>query len=315
MNTLTLSTNFYGYEFANPFMNASGVHCMTVTELDELAASAAGAFITKSATLQARSGNPEPRYLSVPLGSINSMGLPNNGITYYLDYVTKRQREQPSAAPIFFSIAGMSVAENIEMLKMIQESDFHGITELNLSCPNVPGKPQVAYDFPLTEQTLTEVFSFFTKPLGIKLPPYFDLVHFDQMAAILNQFPLVYVNSINSIGNGLFIDPDTEAVVIKPKDGFGGIGGEYVKPTALANVRAFYTRLKPEIKIIGTGGIRTGQDAFEHLLCGASMLQIGTELQKEGPKIFERITSELALIMEAKGYQSLDEFRGKLKSI
>lgn len=88
------------------------------------------------------------------------------------------------------------------------------------------------------------------------------------------------------MGNGLYIDTEQEAAVIKPKEGFGGIGGEYIKPTALANVRAFYTRLKPEIQIIGTGVIRTGQDAFEHLLCGASMLQIGTELHKEGPEIF-----------------------------
>lgn len=135
------------------------------------------------------------------------------------------------------------------------------------------------------------------------------------MAEILNLFPLTYVNSINSIGNGLYIDTQKEAVVIKPKEGFGGLGGEYVKPTALANVRAFYTRLKPEIKIIGTGGIRNGQDAFEHLLCGATMLQIGTELHKEGPKIFDRITKELEQIMTEKGYRTIDEFRGKLKTI
>ena len=85
------------------------------------------------------------------------------------------------------------------------------------------------------------------------------------MAEILNKFPLVYVNSINSIGNGLYIDSDKEEVVIKPKGGFGGLGGEYVKPTALANVRAFAQRLKPEIKIIGTGGI-TWKRCFEHLL-------------------------------------------------
>ncbi len=147
------------------------------------------------------------------------------------------------------------------------------------------------------------------------MPPYFDLAHFDEMAKILNKYPLTYINSINSIGNALFIDPATDSVVIKPKDGFGGLGGEYVKPTALANVRAFYTRLKPEIKIIGTGGIRNGQDAYEHLLCGASMLQIGTELQKEGPAIFERLTKELAAIMKEKGYQSISEFHGKLKTI
>lgn len=310
---MTLETTFFNHTFGNPFMNASGVHCMTTTELVELEQSNAGAFITKSCTLNERAGNPEPRYFDVPLGSINSMGLPNRGFDYYLDYALNYEKQQTQ--PLFFSIAGMSAAENLEMLTLIEKSDFQGITELNLSCPNVPGKPQLAYDFEATEDLLQQVFARFTKPLGIKLPPYFDLAHFDQMAEILNQFPLTYVNSINSIGNGLYIDPQKEAVVIKPKEGFGGLGGEYVKPTALANVRAFYTRLKPEIKIIGTGGIRNGQDAFEHLLCGATMLQIGTELHKEGPKIFDRITKELEQIMTEKGYRTIDEFRGKLKTI
>lgn len=308
-----LQTTFLDYIYENPLMNASGVHCMTVEELTALENSAAGAFITKSATLAPREGNPEPRYADVPLGSINSMGLPNNGVDYYLDYALKYQMNHE--APLFFSVAGTSVDENIALLQKIQDSDFQGITELNLSCPNVPGKPQVAYDFPLTAKILTEVFQFFTKPLGVKLPPYFDMAHFDQMAEILNKFPLTYVNSINSIGNGLYIDPESDQVVIRPKEGFGGIGGEYVKPTALANVRAFATRLKPEIKIIGTGGILTGQDAYEHLLCGATMLQIGTQLQKEGPAIFERIAQELEAIMKKKGYQSIADFRGKVKTI
>lgn len=296
-------------------MNASGVHCMNTKELDELSNSKAGAFITKSSTTLERQGNPEPRYYSVPLGSINSMGLPNEGFDYYLKYVLEHQKKHPNANPPFFSVAGTSVDENMSLLKRIEESDFKGVTELNLSCPNVPGKPQVAYDFELTEEILTKVFAFFKKPLGIKLPPYFDFAHFDTIAAILNQFPLAYVNCINSVGNGLYIDVETESVVIKPKDGFGGIGGEYVKPTALANVRAFYTRLNPTIKIIGTGGIKTGQDAFEHLLCGATMLQVGTELYKEGVSIFDRLDQELSQILAQKGYTSIDDFRGKLNSL
>ena len=306
-------TTFAHTKFANPFMNASGVHCMTIEDLQELEKSDAGAYITKSCTLEKREGNPSPRYVDLALGSINSMGLPNLGFNYYLDYVLEVQQNQDT--PIFFSIAGMSPEENLEMLDSIQKSAFSGITELNLSCPNVPGKPQVAYDFQATEQLLEKVFAFFKKPLGVKLPPYFDLAHFDQMADILNKFPLTYVNSVNSVGNALYIDTEEEAVVIKPKNGFGGLGGQYIKPTALANVRAFYTRLKPEIQIIGTGGIETGQDAFKHLLCGASMLQIGTALHKEGPEIFTRIRRELQEIMDKKGYQSIDEFRGKLKSL
>ena len=313
---MSLETTFANHIFANPLMNASGVHCMTTQELDELAHSEAGAFITKSCTINERKGNPEPRYFDVPLGSINSMGLPNLGFSYYLEYALAYEKVQENQnQPLFFSIAGMSVQENLEMLEKIEKSGFNGITELNLSCPNVPGKPQLAYDFEATYETLKEVFSIFSKPLGIKWPPYYDFAHFDQMADILNQFPLTYVNAINSVGNGLYIDTEQEAVVIKPKEGFGGIGGEYIKPTALANVRAFYTRLKPEIQIIGTGGIRTGQDAFEHLLCGASMLQIGTELHKEGPEIFSRIIKELTQIMSEKGYTSIDEFKGKLRTI
>ncbi len=306
-------TTFANAKFANPFMNASGVHCMSIKDLQDLEKSDAGAYITKSCTLEKREGNPSPRYVDLALGSINSMGLPNLGFRYYLDYVLEVQQNQDT--PIFFSIAGMSPEENLEMLDNIQKSAFSGITELNLSCPNVPGKPQLAYDFQATEQLLEKVFAFFKKPLGVKLPPYFDLAHFDQMAEILNKFPLTYVNSVNSVGNALYIDTEEEAVVIKPKNGFGGLGGQYIKPTALANVRAFYTRLKPEIQIIGTGGIETGQDAFEHLLCGATMLQLGTALHKEGPEIFPRIIRELQEIMDKKDYKSIDEFRGKLKSL
>ena len=151
--------------------------------------------------------------------------------------------------------------------------------------------------------------------MGVKLPPYFDMAHFDKIAEVLNKFPLHYVNCINSIGNGLYIDTEKEEVVIKPKDGFGGIGGEYIKPTALANVRAMYTRLNKNIQVIGCGGVLTGQDVFEHILCGASMVQVGSQLMKENPSIFGRLLSELKEIMSQKGYQSIDDFKGKLKSL
>ncbi|MBM9832238.1 dihydroorotate oxidase, partial [Enterococcus faecalis] len=253
--------------------------------------------------------NPEPRYHDVPLGSINSMGLPNQGLDYYLDYLLELQDTAPEET-FFLSLVGLSPDETHTILKKVEASDYKGLIELNLSCPNVPGKPQIAYDFETTERLLAEVFSYFTKPLGIKLPPYFDIVHFDQAAAVFNKFPLTFVNCVNSIGNGLYIEDET--VVIKPKQGFGGLGGQYIKPTALANVHAFYQRLKPEIQIIGTGGVLTGRDAFEHILCGASMVQIGTQLQKEGVSIFERVTAELKAIMAEKGYESIEDFRGKL---
>mgnify|MGYP000876769798 CR=1 FL=1 len=82
---VSLKTQIAGFSFDNCLMNAAGVSCMTVEELEEVRQSSAGTFITKTATLTPRQDNPEPRYRDVPLGSINSMGLPNQGIDYYLD--------------------------------------------------------------------------------------------------------------------------------------------------------------------------------------------------------------------------------------
>lgn len=306
----SLRTQIAGFSFDNCLMNAAGVACMTVEELEEVRQSAAGSFVTKTATLEARAGNPEPRYRDVPLGSINSMGLPNQGIDYYLDYLLSLQESQPERT-FFLSLVGMSPDETHTLLKKVQNSGFKGITELNLSCPNVPGKPQIAYDFETTERILGEAFGYFDKPLGIKLPPYFDIVHFDQAAEVFNRHPLKFVNCVNSIGNGMYIED--ESVVIRPKNGFGGIGGEYIKPTALANVHAFYQRLNPSIQIIGTGGVYTGRDAFEHILCGASMVQIGTALHQQGIEVFERVSLGLKAIMVQKGYETIEDFKGKLK--
>ena len=88
---VSTATKIGAFDFDNCLMNAAGVYCMTREELAEIEASTAGSFVTKTGTLAARPGNPEPRYADTALGSINSMGLPNNGFQYYLDYVTELQ--------------------------------------------------------------------------------------------------------------------------------------------------------------------------------------------------------------------------------
>lgn len=311
---MNLSTKIGEFKWKNPIANASGPRCTSAEELDILRTSVLGAFVSKSATAHPREGNPAPRYIDLPMGSINSMGIPNFGIDFYLDYYKKHHSVIDK--PFFLSIAGLTLEENIAMLKKIRQADFSSLVELNLSCPNVPGKPQTAYDFEQTLRLLEQVFDCYPNSLGVKLPPYFDFIHFEQMADILNRFPLQFVTCINSIGNGLFVNVENESVVIKPKEGFGGMGGDYVKPTALANVRRFYTLLRKDIQIIGCGGIKTGADVFEHILCGASAVQIGTQLMKEEvTHCSARILAELEELMNQKGYTRLEDFKGKLKML
>ena len=63
---VSTKTQIAGFEFDNCLMNAAGVACMTIEELEGVKNSAAGTFVTKTATLDFRQGNPEPRYQDVP---------------------------------------------------------------------------------------------------------------------------------------------------------------------------------------------------------------------------------------------------------
>ena len=76
--------------------------------------------MTKTATLEFRAGNPEPRYHDVPLGSINSMGLPSQGLDYYLDYLLGCKTKDPDRT-FFLSLVGMSPEGAHTILKKVQD--------------------------------------------------------------------------------------------------------------------------------------------------------------------------------------------------
>jgi len=308
---IDISAEISGIHFNGCIYNASGPLDATLDELNKIGYSNACGILMKSCTILPREGNPEPRYKDIEGGSINSMGLPNMGYKYYLDIIPSLMTFNK---PVIASIAGQNLDEYKQMIEAFNNSKVD-ILEINLSCPNIVGKPQIGYDFEMSEEIIKMCREVSKKPWGLKLPPYFDFVHFEQMASILNESKPDFVVCINSIGNALFIDWETEQVVIKPKGGFGGLGGKYIKPTALANVRKFYDLLNKSTKIIGVGGIYTGIDAFEFILSGASLVQLGTSFAQEGPNIFQRISEELKSVMIRKGYQNLEDFKGKLKVI
>lgn len=302
-------TKIAGIELNRFVLNASGVNDSTLEELEEIAKSDSAAVMTKSCTIEPRKGSEEPRYFRLPLGSIQSMGLPNLGYKEYLKFIPGLKKY---GKPVIVSVAGFSPDEYRIMVKAFQESEVD-LIEINLSCPNIEGKQPVAYNLEQAEEILSKISDSGEKPIGLKLPPYFDFSQQEKMAGLIKHHNVSFISSINALGNTLVIDSERETPVIKPNKGFGGLCGDYIKPIALANVRRFYELLKDEVSIMGVGGIKMGQDAFEFLLAGADAVQVGTVFEKEGINCFERINRELQKILERKGYSSVSEAKGKLK--
>lgn len=313
MKTADIGTTIGGVKLATCIFNTSGPRDETLPLLKIIGRSKSSAITMKSCTLEPRIGNPEPRYADLPYkSSINSMGLPNLGYKEYVKFVPILKKHFKK--PVVASICGMTLQDDVIMLQAFNATDVD-LIEFNPGSPNTIGKPIVGYDVKEMDRLLSTVTKICKKPLGVKLPPYFDLVHFEEIAKVLRKYPIQFITCINSIGNGLVIDPKKEASVIKPKGGFGGIGGKVIKYTTLGNVRKFYELLGDKIQIIAVGGIGSGIDAFEAILAGASAVQVGTIYMQEGPSCFPRIQKELADYMSKKGYTSIEDFRGKLKTI
>lgn len=326
-----------------PLINASGCMCATQQMLDELQTGEPAGICSKSCTLQPRNGNLEPRYWEHEKGTmtLNSMGLPNLGVDYYLDYFNNMCENYSGWRCISLAVLG-PLEDTYKMLnKIIQPGIQINAIEFNLSCPNLEGKEILAYDKHTLQKILFELEIYCNKLIeyitttsditpdnkyippefGIKLPPYWQISDYSDIARIINPKWISFIHTVNSVPNALVVNYETEETVIYPKRGFGGLGGEIIKPVALANIRGFYLAFKElgheweNIKIIGCGGVNSGKDVFEMILTGADAVSIGSQLLIEGVKCISRIADELMLIMHSKGYHTLNDFKGRLKII
>lgn len=324
MSPPDLSTTVAGIPLQTCLYNASGPRSGTSTALSKICESpATGAVLSKSATVQPQAGNPQPRtyHLDSGVASFNSEGLPNNGIDYYISKENIDEILGDSDKPYIVSLSGKTLADNLSMIQSIANRQNPRIRaiELNLACPNIIGKPIIAYDVPQMKDILHQVQKTCQKvklsiPLGVKLAPYLDMVQLQQVAALLNEFKSIvkYIVTINTIGNALCLDMYAQQPIISSNGGLAGLSGTAVHYTALANVRQFRQLLHADIDVVGVGGVSTGEQAAAMLLAGACAVQLGTVHWKEGPACFERVAQELQAYMAAYGFDNIRELQASL---
>ena len=188
-----MPTTLANVAFPNRYLNAAGCWCTTADELVDLHTSAAGGIVSKSCTELSRDGNVQPRFHLTDTLSINSTGLANKGVHFYGEFGRALRASNDQRKPYIVSVAGVAHGENVRLVQTLR-TEYPGamdLIELNLSCPNVAGKPQVGYDFAATREVLRQVFEADDgdgPPLGVKLPPYFDQSHFKGIAEVLGEY-------------------------------------------------------------------------------------------------------------------------------
>ncbi|MFN3346243.1 MAG: dihydroorotate dehydrogenase, partial [Candidatus Bipolaricaulaceae bacterium] len=123
----------------NPVIAAAGTFGFGEEYAELYDLSILGALVTKTLTVRPRPGNPQPRLWETPCGLLNSIGLENPGLDAFLEDVLPRILNL--GVPIVVSVYGDTPEEYGAMACRIPAGV--AALELNLSCPNVPGKPSI----------------------------------------------------------------------------------------------------------------------------------------------------------------------------
>ena len=130
-----LEVEFAGLKLRNPTILASGIMGESAGSLIRIAKSGAGAVVTKSIGLEARSGYPNPTVVEVECGILNSMGLPNPGIE---EFGREIEELKEIDIPVIGSIFGKDEEEFALLAKRMEGYGVDAL-ELNLSCPHAKG--------------------------------------------------------------------------------------------------------------------------------------------------------------------------------
>jgi dihydroorotate dehydrogenase subfamily 1 len=143
-------------------------------------------------------------------------------------------------------------------------------------------------------------------PVWVKLSPFRDMAAAAQAAAEAGADGIV---AVNSFGPCLGVDVETGRLLMGSREGYGWLSGAALKPLALRCV--FDVARAVDLPIIGVGGIRTGVDALEFLMVGASAVGICTAAILQGPQVFGKVAEEMARWLDEHGYASLAEVQGR----
>ena len=189
-NHVSTKTQIAGFEFDNCLMNAAGV-VWWHWGVEGVKNSAAGTFVTKQQPWNFR----EIRNHVIKMfqyGSINSMGLPNNVLDYYLNYLLELQEKEANRT--FF----------LSLVEIFQRNSYHlkrfkkVIFEVNWTQSHVQ-MFLVNLKLPMTLKLqivfLSEVFGFY-QTLRIKLPPILILCILTRLQELSNIRQVV--NCVNS---------------------------------------------------------------------------------------------------------------------
>lgn len=262
-----LKVNINGVEFKNPVIAASGTFGFGQEYNEFYDVGMLGGISSKGLTIKKKDGNDGIRVYETASGMMNSVGLQNPGIDYFIEHELKDMKKLNTN--VIANVGGRCIEDYEEAVSKLNNTEVDMI-ELNISCPNVKSggmafgiKSEVAYD------VVSKIKKVTNKPLMVKLSP--NAENIVEMAVKCEKAGADSLSLINTV-KGFAVDINKRKPVFD--NVYAGLSGPCIKPIALRMVHEVSKAVN--IPVIGLGGISNWQDAIEFIMAGASAIQIGS---------------------------------------
>lgn len=296
---MSLKVNICGIEFDNPVIAASGTFGFGKEFADYIDINKLGGISSKGLTLHKNLGNKGIRIYETAAGIMNSIGLQNPGIEYFI------KEELPfletKDAVTIANLGGHSVDEYVKGAILLDKTSVP-IIELNISCPNVKEGGMAFGTNPKKAcEVIEKVRKATKKVLMVKLSP--NVGNIKEFVKIAENSGADCISLVNTF-NALAIDVDNKKAVFENKT--AGLSGPCIKPIALRMV--YEASNATNLPIIGMGGISNYRDCLEFIMAGASAVQVGTSNFVDFNTMIN-IVDDLEKYMQRENLNSLEEIR------
>jgi len=310
-----LRQSLWGIDFPNPLGLAAGL---------DKNGEAAGSFSSigfgfievGTVTPKAQPGNESPRLFRLPEDEalVNRMGFNNEGTEAMRQHLMKL-RARP--IPIAVNIGKNKITPNEQAVQDYRTCmrilyDVGSFFVVNISSPNTPNLRSLQHGDDL-RNLLTGVIEERDllaaergqpgKAVLVKISP--DLTEDETMQTV----DIIRNSGVSGIiaTNTTITRPDLRNPNAKET---GGLSGKPLKQLAIDKIRFIYRQTEGQIPIIGSGGIFNGDDAYEMIRAGASLVEIYSALIYKGPEVNRAINKRLLERLRQDGYRHISEAVG-----
>ena len=244
-------------------------------------------------------GNPRPRLfrLAEDRAVINRMGFNNAGLEAFAARLAKRGS----------GVVGANLGANKDSVDRLADYTS-GLRRLwgmasyftiNISSPNTPGLRALQTRAALDELLGRLMNTAQSLPSGVAAPMFLieaivEVVAGHGMAGVI-------------VANTTLARPGLKSA---HRDETGGLSGAPLMAPSTQVLRRFHSLTNGRFLLIGAGGIGSGADAYAKIRAGAQAVQLYSALAYEGPGLVVRIKRDLAALLRADGFRSVQEAVG-----